>query len=211
MPIGSRPRPAQVVDPARAEAAGVVDEAGVGPPVGPLARHQRRRPACRRCCGTLSGGKATSPWRGKITLASSPKRATSTPRMRGRVGDVLRPPGARGRGARIRRARSACRARPAGSWPNTLTSTHGLSRPYFSICSRAHSALTRVARLGSSGSAVISVTCHSRRSLVQARHSGPSRWVGLPACTMWPSTHEASAASARRHHRVGNAARSRRG
>ena len=26
-----------------------------------------------------------------------------------------------------------------GNWPNTLTSTHGLSRPYFSICSRAHS------------------------------------------------------------------------
>ena len=56
-----------------------------------------------------------------------------------------------------------------GNLPNTFTSTQGLSRPYFSICSLAHSALTRVLRLGSSGSPVISVTCHSRRSLVQAR------------------------------------------
>jgi hypothetical protein len=32
---------------------------------------------------TLTGGKATRPWCGKITEASSPKRATSTPWMRG--------------------------------------------------------------------------------------------------------------------------------
>ena len=143
----------------------------------------------------MIGGKATSPWRGKITLASSPKRATSTPRMRGRSAMSS------GRQARVVASRHSSgpisvSSEAGGKRPNTLTSTHGLSRPYFSICSRAHSALTRVARLGSSGSAVISVRCHSRRSLVQARYSGPSRWVGLPACTMWPSTHEASAASA---------------
>ena len=40
MPIGVAAEPAQVVDPARAEAAGVVDEAGVGLPVLPFARHQ---------------------------------------------------------------------------------------------------------------------------------------------------------------------------
>jgi hypothetical protein len=32
---------------------------------------------------SLIGGKATSPWRGKITEASSPKRAPSMPGMRG--------------------------------------------------------------------------------------------------------------------------------
>ena len=58
---------------------------------------------------------------------------------------------------------------PGGNLPKTLTSTQGLSRPYFSICSAAHSAFTRVERRASAGSAVISVTCHSRRSDVQAR------------------------------------------
>src|SRR5579883_2903922 len=141
------------------------------------------------------GGKATSPWRGKITLESSPKRATSTPRMRGAM--------AMSSCFQARLVASAhssgpisVSSEPGGNWPNTLTSTHGLSRPYFSICSRAHCAEMRVARFGSSGSPVISVMCHRWRSLVQARYSGPSRWVGLPACTMWPSLHEESAASA---------------
>ena len=65
--------------------------------------------------------------------------------------------------------------------------THGLSRPYCSICARACSIGILGLRLGSSGSPVISITVHNVLALVQALYSGPVVCVGFPACTMCAS------------------------
>ena len=74
--------------------------------------------------------------------------------------------------------------------------THGFDRPHSWMDSLAQSILTLGALLGSSGSPVISMTCHRFLDFVTARYSGPSSRVGFPAITILDSIPEPNAASA---------------